>query len=292
MPKPVIRRYFADPCVLKKVTREFRHLIRAINTSRGEYTLQLREDSFNVYYRGSSLASVRPTGERYSVRIHRRFLEGPVLERLSQYSDGPPFGGTGDSASDIRFYVQPVHLPRFFRSEHMRAIASNIAMVNYSEELAFEQVLMTDNPPSETLIVIDRQVADHAWNRQMDLLALARDSASGPFYFLVIEVKMGKNPELREKVGQQLTDYMGHIRENMEDYVDCYRMNYRQKKSMGLLGAAFPDDVEVEERVEGLVVTGGYSLRSEEATKKLLCEHPGVRVQIMKNVINPIRSQR
>jgi len=174
----------------------------------------------------------------------------------------------------------------------MRAIASNIAMVNYSEELAFEQVLMTDNPPSETLIVIDRQVADHAWNRQMDLLALARDSASGPFYFLVIEVKMGKNPELREKVGQQLTDYMGHIRENMEDYVDCYRMNYRQKKSMGLLGAAFPDDVQVEERVEGLVVTGGYSLRSEEATEKLLREHPGVRVQIMKNVINPIRFQR
>jgi hypothetical protein len=290
MSNPVIRRYFRDPAQLTKVTTEFRQLVRAINASRGEYTLQLREDSFNVYYRGSSLASVRPSGERYSVRIHRRFLEGRVLERLGEHSDGPPYGGTGDSAPDIRFYVQPADLPRFFRSENMRAIASNIARVNYSEELTFEQVLMTDNPPSETLIVIDRQIADHSWNRQMDLLALARDSASGPFYFLVIEVKMGKNPELREKVGQQLTDYMDHIRGYMDDYIDCYRMNYRQKKSMGLLGAAFPDDVQIEERVEGLVVTGGYTLRSEEATENLLREYPGVRVQIMKNVIDPIPS--
>ncbi len=292
MTVPVIRRYFADPSVLAQVTRDFRHLIRAINTSRGEYTLQLRQDGFNVYYRGSSLASVRPSAGRYSVRIHRRFLEGRVLERLGDCSDGPPYGGAGDSAPDLRFYVLPPDLPRFFRSDHLGAIASNIARVNYSEELTFEQVLMTDNPPTETLIIIDRQIADHSWNRQMDLLALARDGASGPFYFLVIEVKMGKNPELREKVGQQLTDYMGHIRENMEDYVDCYRMNYRQKKSMGLLGAAFPNNVQIEERVEGLVVTGGYTLRSEEATENLLQEYPGIRVQVMKNVINPIRSQR
>jgi len=40
MTVPVIRRYFADPSVLAQVTRDFRHLIRAINTSRGEYTLQ------------------------------------------------------------------------------------------------------------------------------------------------------------------------------------------------------------------------------------------------------------
>ncbi len=288
MTEPVIRRYFSDPTQLAKVTKDFRNLIRAINASRGEYTLQLRQDSFNVYYRGSSLASVRPSGgDRYSVRIHRRFLEGPVLERLSQQSDGMPYGGEHDRASDIRFFVRPPDLPRFFRSEHLRAIASNIARVNYSEELTFEQVLMTDNPPSETLIVIDRQIADHAWNRQMDLLALARDSASGPFYFLVIEVKMGKNPELREKVGQQLTDYLDHIREYMGDYIDCYRMNYRQKTSMGLLDVGFPDDVQIEERVEGLVVTGGYTLRSEEATENLLQEYPGIRVQIMKNVISP-----
>ncbi|MCH8817730.1 MAG: hypothetical protein IIC92_08390 [Chloroflexi bacterium] len=288
MSEPVIRRYFDDRATLARVTRDFGRLIRFINASHAEYTLQLRQNSFNVYYRGSSLASVRPSGRgRYSVRIHRRFLQGTVKDKMSQHCDEQPYGGADDGASNIRFYVRPAQLPRFFQSNHLSALASNIARVNYSEELAFEQVLMTDNPASERLIVIDRQIADHSWTRQLDLLALARDSDSGPFHFLVIEVKTGKNPELRHKVGQQLTDYLDHIREHFADYIDCYKENYRQKKLMGLFGDDLPAEIEIESSVKGLVISGGYSRRAEEAKAALVCDYPDIRVQIIKNVIDP-----
>lgn len=288
MSEPVIRRYFVDRATLARVTRDFWRLIKFINASHAEYTLQLRQNSFNVYYRGSSLASVRPSGRgRYSVRIHCRFLRGTVKDKMSQHSDGPPHDGAGGGASYARFYVRSAHLPQFFRSSHLSALASNIARVNYSEELAFEQVLMTDNPASEKLIVIDRQIADHSWNRQMDLLALARESASGPFHFLVIEVKTGKNPELRHKVGQQLTDYLDHIREHFGDYIDCYKENYRQKKLMGLFEDDMPAEIEIESSVKGLVISGGYSRRAEAAKTKLVIDYPDIRVQIVRNVIDP-----
>ena len=112
-------------------------------------------------------------------------------------------------------------------------------------------------------------------------------SDSGPFHFLVIEVKTGKNPELRHKVGQQLTDYLDHIREHFADYIDCYEENYRQKKLMGLFGDDLPAEIEIESSVKGLVISGGYSRRAEEAKAALVCDYPDIRVQIIKNVIDP-----
>jgi hypothetical protein len=288
MPKPVIRRYFADPCVLKNVGQDFKRLITAINNSRDEYTLQLRENSFNVYFKGSSLASVSPsTGGRYAVRIHRKFLEGAVLKHLSQHCVGEPYGGTNDDAAVFRFFVEPKSLPRFFQSKHLTAIASNIAKVNYSEELTFEQMLMTDNPPTNKMVIIDRQIADHDWKRQLDLLAVAREGDSGPFHFLVIEVKTGKNPELKRDVGEQLEKYVGHIEKHMSDYVDCYTENYRQKKCLGLLPDNLPETIEISGAVKGVVVTGGYSRIAKDAIRELR-GHYDVHVQSMDNLITPI----
>jgi len=292
MPKPVIRRYFEDQCVLKKVGRDFKRLIAAINNSRDEYTLQLRENSFNVYYRGSSLASVSPsTGGRYAVRIHRKFLEGAVCSNLSQYCFGEPYGGRNDDAAVIRFFVEPEYLPRFFQKKHLTAIARNIEKIPSKEELTLEQMLMTDNPPTPKMIIMDRQVADHVprWGRQIDLLAVARSSEFGPFHFVVIEVKTGRNPELKKDVGKQLEKYVGHVENNKTDYVDCYTRNYSQKKYLGLFGGELPKTIKISGPVKGLVVTGGYSRIATEAIHQLR-SHYEIEVQQMDNLIRPMRA--
>jgi len=288
MPTGVIHRYFADRDQLNHIVSDFRFLVRMIRRSGGEYDLQLREGYFNVYCRGSSLANVSPSrGGQYSVRVHRRYLQGRILESMSRYCSEEPYGGRDDESPNIRFHVQPARLREFFQLKHLRALASNIARVNYSEEIAFEQVLMTDNPASDTLVIIDRQVGDHSFTRQMDLLALSRGSTDEPFHFVVIEVKLGKNPELKVRVGRQLSDYVAHVREHIRDYVDCYRENYRQKKLMKLFDETLPDEIEIEERVEGVVVTGGYSQLAEIAKKELEGQF-NIRVQVMKNVIGVV----
>ena len=117
----------------------------------------------------------------------------------------------------------------------------------------------------------------------MDLLALKRNSVNGPFHFLVIEVKLGWNPELQGKVGKQLSGYLGHIRSHIRDYIDCYKENYRQKKQLGLLCDRLPDEINIgEEPVEGLVVVGGYSQLAKESLKSLRAQWPHIKVRHLK----------
>jgi hypothetical protein len=130
----------------------------------------------------------------------------------------------------------------------------------------------TSNPPSKKFIIIDRQVADHVSTAQMDLLALRRDSVDKPFHFQIIEVKLGRNKELLEKVGEQLTEYVKRVGDHIKDYAKCYEKNYHQKKELGLFKPDLPDEIEIEraaETVEGLVVVCGYSQLGKKAIESL-----------------------
>jgi len=259
-----------------------------VNDSYGEYVFQLRENYFNIYYRGNSLARIGLSTEgTYSVRIHRKFLCGSVLGKMDQYCVGQSHAGGTKVDPVIRFRVKACQLRRFFKKDHLRAISSNIAKVNYQEELVFEQVLMTDNPPTPTLIIIDRQIEDSLRVGKMDLLALFRAPSEPNFHFLVIEVKLGNNVELRKYVGKQLAGYVQHVKENIQDYVCNYEENYRQKKKLRLFGDDMPDEIHIDNKVEGMVVTGGYSHLAEESIKLLHQDYPHIKVQPMRRVIKP-----
>jgi len=82
----VIERYL-DTKRFERVKRDLPPLVGLINRSGGEYSLQLRENYFNIYYQGNSLARVKPNKNgTYSAEIHRRFLRDDILERLERYS--------------------------------------------------------------------------------------------------------------------------------------------------------------------------------------------------------------
>ncbi|MFO7773359.1 MAG: hypothetical protein R6V59_05420 [Dehalococcoidia bacterium] len=300
--RPVIQRYLS-PDIWEGTKKDLtlKRLVRLINNSGGEYSLQLRENYFNIYYRGNSLAKVIPDRRgTYTARIHREFLQldepDKILRKLRQYSSISETSQNADSKRKyVTFRIQQGRLYHFFHSNHLKALSSNIREVGYGEEITFEQVLITDNPPSDKFIIVDRQVADHKNKAQMDLLALRRDSANGPFHFVVIEVKLGRNPELREKVGRQLNAYVDHIGKYMKDYVDCYKENYRQKKDLGVFdpfGPCLPNEIDIDEdekTVEGLIVVGGYSGLAEQALQNL-CQQIrekqwDVKVQRMRNEI-------
>jgi len=257
-----------------KTKKDLQQLVKLINDSKGEYSLQLRENYFNIYYQGNSLSKVIPNRNgTYTAAIHEKFLTDRIRENLKKYSVIKKT--TGKKSDHVRFIIQPQNLHQFFQRSNINSLSSKIREVHSGEEITFEQVLITDNPPSKNFIIIDRQVADHRSKAQMDLLALKRDSVDRPFHFMVIEVKLGRNPELHGKVGKQLNDYIKHIGIYIKDYTKCYKENYRQKKELGLFNPfdhRLPKEIEIDEdkkTVEGLVYACGYSQLAEQALQNL-----------------------
>ena len=274
----VIERYFSSDDDLARVGNDFRNLIGTVSQSHGELSIQLRKNYFNVYYRGNSLARVAPLKQgKYEVRVHQKFVRGPVEASWSTWP-------STSSGPYRRWIIEGNDARRFLSKTNVGRLGAQITKVNHGEEINFEQILMTDNPPSQQLVIIDRQVADHVHNKQMDILALSRPSGTGAFEFLVIEVKLGKNPELRGPVANQLNEYVGHIRENIDDYTACYTRNYAQKYQLGLLDfEGAESSINIGPHVEGMIVVGGYTGIAADAIRELRSKHPELRIMEMRN---------
>lgn len=252
------------------IKKDLKPLVKLINNSNKEYNLQIRRDCFNIYYQGNSVAQVTPRkNHTYSVRIHEKFLSGSMREKLASYSSGKE-----SKSGYIYFNVKNEQLHPFFQRKHLNIISGQIRRIHNGEEITMEQVIVTDNPPSTDFFIIDRQVADHVNWARIDLLALKR-SEIGKYYFFVFEIKLGRNPELREKAGRQVSDYVKHVREHMDDYAYCYEKNYVQKKQLGLFDNAdnpMPDSILIDrepDSVEGIVVAGGYSQLAKKNIEQL-----------------------
>jgi hypothetical protein len=268
--KPVIQRYLSSEH-LNRAIQDMKPVVKLLNSSYGEFSLQLREDYFNIYYQGNSAAKVQfNAGGTYSAIIHYKFVE-EILESLNKYSDIKQTPENRNSNGYCRFRIQPKNLHGFFQRVHLQRLGGNIRKVHNGEEITMEQVIVTDNPPNRNFIIIDRQVADHSnWSR-IDLLALKRDPTN-KFHFVVIEVKLGRNPELCKKAGEQVSNYVQHIRKNMKGYIDCYQQNYSQKKELGLFNEDMPDSIKINSdlaSVEGIVVAIGYSQLAQKNIESL-----------------------
>jgi hypothetical protein len=294
--RPIIERYLDDE-VLERAGRELLSLVRLINNSYGEYNLQLRKNYFNIYYQGNSLAKVIPNKNgTYSASIHKKFAQGDTLKKLERYSVNKPSQSARSKCKNVSFSIRPQNLHQFFRRSNINSLSSRIRAVHNGEEITFEQVLITDNPSSDKLIIIDRQVADHVNRAQIDLLTLKRDSVDKPFHFLVIEEKLGRDSDLKGKVCIQLNSFIDRVKKYIGDYADCYEKNYRQKKQLGLFDPfddRLPGKIEIdrnENTVEGLIVVGGYSQLAEKVLRENLCPKikrnwPHIKVQRMRNKI-------
>ena len=306
-PHVAIAHYISrDSAGLAKIYKDLQPVVKNVNSSMGEITLQLRENYFDMYYQGNALAKVDlpRRGGKYLVQIHKKFLVerpwDPIPEdcTLQSHLSGleafrcPP----GNAPSDYqRFEVEAKKLAWFFQKTHLERLARSIRRVNNGEEITFEQLVMTDNPPRADFIIIDRQVADHVSRKQMDLLALASDDPSGPFHFLVLELKLGRNKELEDHVADQLQEYIARIRDNIGDYANCYEKNYAQKWEMGLFRpyadtAGLTSLITIKrdpQSVEGLVVVGGYSQLGASSIRKLKARYPHLKVLPMTRRLDP-----
>lgn len=274
MQKPVIQRYFPED-TLRIIKSDFGFLIDIIMQSGFEYDMQLRNNYFNLYYKGNSLGKVsyNKAQKSYLVTIHKKFVNPKIEKRF----------GPEETKNYLKFCLSKKKLKSFFSVSNLRTMGQKIKEVNYQEETTFEQMLMTDNMGRSDLIIIDRQVCDIGMRKRMDLLALTQQK-NNKYQLCVLEVKLGNNPELKSDVAKQLRGYMQRISDNFADYKKCYEINYRQKQKLGLFKNGL--GISIVRPVSGVVVVGGYSGMAQDNIKMLKQQAPDIRVLQLKNRID------
>ena len=276
MKKMVISRYLSKE-TYEAVKRDFCFLIEKLEPSGFEYGLQIRDNYLNLYYRGNSLGEIayRKSKKLYKIRINHKFVEGigSVIRRFKH----------SRKKDYVVFTLESKQLHPFFSTKNLSSMARKVKKVQFQEEIVFEQMLLTDNAKRDDLIVIDRQVKDRNSSTKMDLLALKRNNA-GKYQFCVLEVKLGNNPELKDKVFAQLNVYIERITKNFQQYKKCYEKNALQKQELGLLPGGLK--VNIVKGVWGVVVVGGYSGLAEQSIKELKAQHPNIKVLSIKNEID------
>ena len=266
-----IKRYFDDQN-FERIKKDFTFLIQIIQDFKGELELAFRENYFNLYYRGNSAAKIliKKNGY-YEISINEKFYP----KRINKDRRFSPITSGAYKLTVIKSNL----LHPFFQKKHLQEILSNIKKEGYSEELTFEQMLITDNLEREEIIIIDRQVTDKKLRRRrMDLLAL-KQVEENKYNFLVLEVKMGNNPELKSNVAEQVEDYVNHIKEYFHDYKNCYEKQYLQKKKLGLIKAPKWESIDIINDVRELIIVGGYSGIAKEQIKKLKESYPYLHVK-------------
>ena len=278
-----MKRYFDDN-VFKVFLKDFSFLFKIIEASKGELDLKIRpRNSFNLYYKGYSLAKVEfCTGLPYKILINTKFLDfgkdGYILKKENRFFGNPSAKGEGY----VSFKVSAHHLHPFFQKKYLKGICQNINKVSSSGELMFEQMLITDNLNREDVFFIDRQITETSLNKKrMDLLALKRTS-NNKYHFLLIEVKLGNNQELREDVGVQLNQYLKHINSNFDAWKQCYEKNYQQVKETNIFKKPDFKKIEIVNKTKGEVAVCGYSGVGKEYLENLKRTYPKIKVKQFK----------
>jgi hypothetical protein len=274
-----MKRYL-EPDPFRRVAKDFKFLVRKIRASHGELDLRLRDGYLSLYYKGNTLAKVTPRADDYQVEIHEKFVPEGFFKGDNR------FDGERKRRGSYRvFNLEPARLHPFFQTKYLDKIAANIARVNYGEEITFEHLLVTDNLEREDMIILDRQVTDaELGGRRMDLLAAVR-VRDHRYRFLVMEIKLGSNPELTGKVQEQLASYIHHINGHLAEWAESYQETYCQLKALRLFDVPEHESIEVVDDARGLICVGGYTGLAEVAIRELQRKYPDARVQLFKNRI-------
>ena len=251
-----MKRYL-DDTNFEKFANDFQFLFKIIKNSGYELDLRLRDNYFNIYYKGNSLAKVEFLDQGYKIAIHSKFVNDESGDFI--FAKDSRFAAPVTKGYYEEFVVDRKAIHPFFQKKYLDKICSNISKVNNGEEITFEQLLITDNSNREDFIIIDRQVTDHILaGKRMDLLALKKVK-DNEYNFVILEVKLGNNKELAGKVANQLDAYVKHIDADFQDWKDSYEKTYSQMREAGLFGGTFNSTIKISKPVQGLVVVGGYS---------------------------------
>lgn len=117
-----MKRYL-DDSIFEKFKQDFEFLFRIIKNSKGEYDLRLRDNYFNLYYQGNSMAKVRLYKENYEVEIHEKFVYSPKSNETIFIDDDRIKEVTDNAKESGRYVIYTVpseHIHPFYKKSIWR----------------------------------------------------------------------------------------------------------------------------------------------------------------------------
>lgn len=270
---------FLDQENLERMKNDFEFLIDMFQGKdyTGEFDLALRDNYFNIYYKGNSLAKVEfCKDDKYRITINNKFFDNTQAKNDNRFNDIKKI----EKKDYYEIELGKKFLHPFFQKKYINEFTSNISKTNYSEELTREQAIITDNLNREDIIFIDRQVMGGGFPGRLDLFAL-QQIEKNKYSFLVVEVKLGNNPELNNDVAKQIKQYISYIDKNFNDFKACYEKQYKQKKEIGLIKTPKYQEIEIIRPVKGLILSVGYSGIARKKIDQLRRNHPNLEIQII-----------
>lgn len=283
MSKQLSMKRFLKNDQLEMVEKYMKYLIKRVQDYAGEFDIQLRNGYLSIYYKGNSLAKVspKPKNNEFLFEVNKTFKFDKIIESKKdhRFPVKEIMKNGSDGYQKARVPAHQVH--SFFNAQMINKLASAIKKTGFSEEITFEQSLITDNWNRKDFIIIDRQIQlQGSRANRMDLLAL-KERQNGKYNFVVLEVKIGNNKELKSEVTYQLESYTRLIENNFEIFKESYEENYRQKRYLNILGYKndvydedWTKEIEIEDSVEGRVVVGLYSGIGSRYIRDLINDKP------------------
>ena len=113
-----MKRFFNDKN-FKRLCGDFEFLVNKIKDYKGELDLRLRDNYFNLYYKGNSLAKVTPRSNDYEVSIHKRFSK-EIFEK-----DGRFTIKDHDKSKYCLIYAEDKTLPQLFQKKYLDKLFSS-----------------------------------------------------------------------------------------------------------------------------------------------------------------------
>lgn len=125
----MIKRYLSNDNLLR-AKRDFKFLLKSIQNYNGELDMFLRDNYFNLYYKGNSLAKVSfKSSDQYLVSIHNKFFSGSKAEKDSRFSSHYVSRPIQHKYQDLLLPAKL--LPQFFQKNYLNSFFSLIRQENY-----------------------------------------------------------------------------------------------------------------------------------------------------------------
>ncbi|MDV3429496.1 MAG: hypothetical protein LIR50_21145 [Bacillota bacterium] len=256
MVKISIKRYL-DEENLKRLTEEKGFLLKNIISSGGELILCLRDNYFNIYYYGNSLAKVSfHSNNKYAVDINEKFVSQELLKDPN-LKDSYKIVTCKNKEVVYRFTIEHYKLKNLLQKDYILAIEKNII----KEKLYFQHGIMQENLIKDNIFFIDLNITDDSADcKRIDLIGLR--NIQGNIYRLVIdEVKLGNYKDLKEDDFIQTKNYSSHVRENFRDYKYTYEKQYHQLKQLGLLPGNKNESIVIDDVIEEKIISDNQQIK-------------------------------
>ena len=128
MKGPVIKRYISNGEAFEDIKNDFKFLVDKIKKSGFEYDLQIRDNYFNLYYKGNSIGKIvyKKNSGQYEITIHHKFVNNKIIDKFADDKTKKIANNDRDLKSYLKFNIHRSKLHAFLSTQNLNSIYNKV----------------------------------------------------------------------------------------------------------------------------------------------------------------------